>query len=114
MRNIKHSKTYHFGCWLAASMACFSFNANQKGIFLQKIQNIEFHINNLGDNIKTAVNDIRMNLLTSLLSDSFTHSITYPPTHSCTYSLTQSNPAPHVTLNVCQSYMDGQGVPCKI
>jgi len=71
-------------------MPCFSFNANQKGICLQKIGNIEFHINNLGDNIKTAVNDIRMNVLTSLIAYSFTHSITYPPTHSCAHSLTHS------------------------
>ena len=85
--------TYHFGCWLTASMPCFSFNANQKGICLQKIQNIDFHINNLGDKIKTVVNDIRMNLLTSLLVHSFTHSIPYPLTHHVhthMYTLTHS------------------------
>ena len=91
MRKIKHSKTYHFGCWLTASMACFSFNANQKWICLQKIQNTEFHINNLGDTIKTAVNDIRMNLLTSLLlTHSLTQSLTHPHSHAHTHSLTHS------------------------
>jgi len=87
-------------------MPCLSFNPNQKGIFLQKIWNIGFHINNLGDNIKTDVNDKRMNLLTSLLAHSFTLSITYPPTNSCTHtSLTHSNPAPPVTLSVRVTYM---------
>ena len=74
-------------------MPCFSFNANQKGICLQNIGNIEFHINNLGDNTNTAINDVRMNQLTSQLACLLTHSLTH--THAHTHSLTHTHAHTH-------------------